>query len=79
MSPQIRSQKMVDVKTFLPPQFLEQVQEVADEDGWKESDFIRMCIVMGFHAYCTGSNSVLMNKQTRSRLRQMEGLSSNED
>lgn len=74
MSPQTNSPKMIEVRTSLPPQFWEQMQEVASEDGWKEAEFIRLCIVQGFHSYCNGSNSVLVNKKVRNRLKRIAEL-----
>ncbi|MBE9178703.1 hypothetical protein IQ268_09035 [Oculatella sp. LEGE 06141] len=72
MSPQTNTPKMIEVRTSLPPQFLEQMQEIADADGWKDAEFIRLCIVLGFHAYSSGSNSVLVNKKVRTRLKKWE-------
>jgi hypothetical protein len=80
MSPQSNAPKMIEVRTALPPDIWKQMQEVASEEGWKDAEFLRVCVVMGFHAYCSGNNSVLVNKKVRDRLKKLaEGVEPDDD
>lgn len=66
--PRTPSPRMKEIKTSIPESLLRDMQAAASADGWKDAEFWRLCLTIGFHAYSSGSNSVLVNKKLRNFL-----------
>jgi hypothetical protein len=57
--------KMVRIDFSVPAPLLEQMQELAKDEGWKPAELHRMLWVLGFAAYTEQSNKRLVNDRLR--------------
>jgi len=63
--PDIDAPKMVRIDFSVPGPLLEQMQELAKDEGWKPAELHRMLWVLGFAAYTEQSNKRLINDRLR--------------
>lgn len=68
--PRTKTESKVRVDVYLPKPLIEEIEEIAEADGWTVAEFYRLLILDGLSAYSEKSNKRLVNKQMRKKREQ---------
>lgn len=58
---------MVQIVTSVPRPIWKESKEIAQKDGLRFAEFIRICVILGLNAYAEGNNKRLVNQGLREK------------
>lgn len=63
--PKTKAQSKVRVDVYIPSPLKEEIEQIAEADGWTVAEFYRLLILNGLSVYSEQSNKRLVNEQMR--------------
>ncbi|BAZ18782.1 hypothetical protein NIES4071_106670 (plasmid) [Calothrix sp. NIES-4071] len=76
--PRTKAQSKTRVELYLPEPIYEEIQRIANADGWSAAELYRLLMVDGLAVYAEKSNKRLVNEQLRAKLGKDEQSSQSE-
>jgi CopG-like RHH_1 or ribbon-helix-helix domain, RHH_5 len=77
--PKTKAQAKTRIELYLPEPIYEEIQRIANADGWSQAELYRLLMVDGLAAYAEKSNKRLINEQLRAKLHKDEQSSQSEE
>ncbi len=63
--PKTKAQSKVRVDVYIPAPLKEEIEQIAEADGWTVAELYRLLILDGLSVYSEKSNKRLVNEQMR--------------
>lgn len=65
--PKTKAESKERVDVYLPKPLVQEIERIADADGWTAGEFYRLLILNGLAVYSEQSNKRLINEQMRKK------------
>jgi len=75
--PKTKAESKIRVDVYLPKPLVEEIELIAEADGWTVAEFYRLLILDGLSVYSEKSNKRLVNEEMRrkrNKLKQQSGV-----